>query len=102
MILDSRNIGYEVVDITEPGKESDKDFMQNNSKSMGATVSDLSPRHPLPPQIFNDEEYCGVSHLKRKYYNSTGLEISYNLACQKYHVTHSTFSNTHKDIIFPQ
>lgn len=60
MILDSKNISYEVVDITEPGKEKDKDFMQTKSTSLGVTVSDLTPRHPLPPQIFNDEEYCGV------------------------------------------
>nr|XP_034824689.1 SH3 domain-binding glutamic acid-rich protein homolog isoform X2 [Maniola hyperantus] len=59
MILDSKNIKYEIIDITEPGKEADKDFMQNNSKSNGGTVSDPSPRSPLPPQIFNDEEYCG-------------------------------------------
>lgn len=61
MILDSRNVKYEVLDIAEPGNEDHKDFMQNNSKSLGATVSDTNPRHPLPPQIFNDELYCGVS-----------------------------------------
>lgn len=59
MILDSKNIKYEVIDITEPGKEDDKDFMQNNAKCNGGTVSDPNPRSPLPPQIFNDEEYCG-------------------------------------------
>uniref|UniRef100_T1PCR5 SH3-binding, glutamic acid-rich protein n=2 Tax=Musca domestica TaxID=7370 RepID=T1PCR5_MUSDO len=59
MILESKNIAYEVIDITEPGRETDKEFMQNKSTSNGATVSDPEPRHPLPPQIFNDEEYCG-------------------------------------------
>lgn len=59
MILDSKNIKYEIIDITEPGREDDKDFMQTNSKSNGATVSDPNPRTPLPPQVFNDEEYCG-------------------------------------------
>ncbi|XP_046960533.1 SH3 domain-binding glutamic acid-rich protein homolog isoform X2 [Vanessa cardui] len=59
MILDSKNIKYELIDITEPGREDDKDFMQNNSKSNGGTVSDPNPRTPLPPQVFNDEEYCG-------------------------------------------
>ncbi|CAB3243863.1 unnamed protein product [Arctia plantaginis] len=59
MILDSKNIKYDVIDITEPGKETEKDFMQNNSKSNGGTVSDPNPRSPLPPQLFNDEEYCG-------------------------------------------
>ncbi|KPU78697.1 uncharacterized protein Dana_GF23792, isoform B [Drosophila ananassae] len=59
MILDSKNIQYDTVDITEPGKESEKELMQNKSTSNGGTVSDPEPRHPLPPQIFNDEDYCG-------------------------------------------
>lgn len=59
MILDSKNIKYEVLDISEPGKEADKDFMQVNSTSNGATASDTDPRHPLPPQLFNDQDYCG-------------------------------------------
>lgn len=59
MILDSKNMQYEVIDITEPGRETDKEFMQNKSTSNGATVSDPEPRHALPPQIFNSDEYCG-------------------------------------------
>lgn len=59
MILDSKNIKYEIIDISEPGLEAQKDFMQTNSTSNGATASDLDPRHPLPPQLFNDQEYCG-------------------------------------------
>lgn len=59
MILDSKNIQYDTVDITEPGKEGEKELMQNKSTSNGGTVSDPEPRHPLPPQIFNDDEYCG-------------------------------------------
>ncbi|XP_049822323.1 SH3 domain-binding glutamic acid-rich protein homolog [Aethina tumida] len=59
LILDSKNIKYDVVDIAEPGSEEDKDFMQNSSTSNGATISDPNPRHPLPPQIFNDDVYCG-------------------------------------------
>jgi glutaredoxin len=54
MILDSKNIEYVVVDITEPGKENEKEFMQQNSNAKEA-------KHPLPPQIFNDDDYCGVS-----------------------------------------
>lgn len=61
MILESKNVEYSVVDITEPGKEPDRDFMQEKSTSLGATVSDINPRHPLPPQLFNDDQYCGVS-----------------------------------------
>lgn len=64
MILDSRNVKYDVVDIAEPDNEEQKDFMQNNSTALGATVGDANPRHPLPPQIFNDEAYCGVSPKK--------------------------------------
>ncbi|KAK7872581.1 hypothetical protein R5R35_013806 [Gryllus longicercus] len=52
MILDSKNIEYVVVDITEPGKESDKEFMQKNSNAKDS-------KYPLPPQMFNEEEYCG-------------------------------------------
>lgn len=59
MILDSKNIKYDTVDITEPGKEGEKELMQTKSTSNGATVSDPEPRHPLPPQIFNETEYCG-------------------------------------------
>lgn len=41
--------------------EEAKEFMQNNSKFMGGTISDPNPRHCLPPQLYNDDEYCGVS-----------------------------------------
>jgi SH3 domain-binding glutamic acid-rich protein len=59
MIMDSKNIKYEIVDISEAGREEDKNFMQTNSTSNGGTASDPEPRHPLPPQVFNDDEYCG-------------------------------------------
>lgn len=38
MILDSKNIKYEIIDISEPGKEDEKDFMQTNSTSKGKFV----------------------------------------------------------------
>lgn len=59
MILESKHIDFTIVDITEPTQEKEKDFMQANSTEMGITVSDVNPRHPLPPQIFNGEQYCG-------------------------------------------
>lgn len=59
MIMDSKHITYSIVDITEPGKEGEKDFMQKNAEHNGGTISDPTPRHALPPQIFNDTEYCG-------------------------------------------
>ncbi|XP_012214434.1 SH3 domain-binding glutamic acid-rich protein homolog isoform X2 [Linepithema humile] len=52
MILDSKNVEYEIIDITEPGKELDKEFMQANSNAR-------SNKYPLPPQIFNEDDYCG-------------------------------------------
>ncbi|CAL7947304.1 unnamed protein product [Xylocopa violacea] len=52
MILDSKNVEYETIDITEPGKEMEKEFMQTNSIARDS-------KYPLPPQIFNEEEYCG-------------------------------------------
>lgn len=65
MILDSKNIQYEVIDITEPGKEADKEFMQEKAIHKGGTVSDQEPRHALPPQIFSDTEYCGKLYKKQ-------------------------------------
>lgn len=59
MILDSKHITYTIIDITEPGQEAEKDFMQKNAEHNGATISDQNPRHALPPQMFNDAEYCG-------------------------------------------
>lgn len=59
MILESKHIPYTIIDITEPGQEQEKDFMQKNSERNGSTISDPTPRHPLPPQLFNDAEYCG-------------------------------------------
>ncbi|XP_023017070.1 SH3 domain-binding glutamic acid-rich protein homolog [Leptinotarsa decemlineata] len=59
LILDSKNVKYEVIDIAEPGAEEAKDFMQTNSTGQGGTISDPNPRHPLPPQIFNNDVYCG-------------------------------------------
>ncbi|XP_012288414.1 SH3 domain-binding glutamic acid-rich protein homolog isoform X2 [Orussus abietinus] len=52
MILESKNIEYTTIDITEPGREADKEFMQTKG-----TVRDS--KYPLPPQIFNEDEYCG-------------------------------------------
>lgn len=53
MILDSKNVDYVIIDITEPGKEMEKEFMQANSIARDS-------KYPFPPQIFNEDEYCGV------------------------------------------
>ncbi|GFW48276.1 SH3 domain-binding glutamic acid-rich protein homolog [Trichonephila clavipes] len=51
-VLSSLKIDFEVIDITEMGKEKEREFMrtqcQNNNKPKA-----------LPPQIFNEETYCG-------------------------------------------
>lgn len=59
MILESKKIEHVLIDIAEPGQEPEKEFMQKNSTSPGATSSDTNPRNPLPPQFFNDQDYCG-------------------------------------------
>lgn len=53
MILDSKSVEYEIIDITEPGKELEKEFMQANSNAR-------NNKYPLPPQLFNEDDYCGV------------------------------------------
>lgn len=59
MILDSKVVKYEIVDITEPGKEPEKELMQDKATSKGGTIGDPNPRHALPPQLFYDDLYCG-------------------------------------------
>lgn len=41
MILDSKNIKYDIVDISEPGKEEEKDYMQTHSTSKGKIWENL-------------------------------------------------------------
>lgn len=53
MILDSLEIPYEIIDVTEPGNEREKDHMQAVcTKRNSQTIA-------LPPQFFNDDTYCG-------------------------------------------
>lgn len=59
MILDSKLIKYEIVDITEPGREPEKEMMQDKATSKGCTIGDPNPRHALPPQLFYEDKYCG-------------------------------------------
>ncbi|CAL8103963.1 unnamed protein product [Orchesella dallaii] len=53
MILESKSIPYEPIDITDPARENEKDFMLKNAKTKG------DAKYVLAPQIFNDEVYCG-------------------------------------------
>jgi hypothetical protein len=58
MILESKSIPYIAIDITEAGKESDKDFMLSNGKPKGDS------KYVLSPQVFNEDVYCGVSLIE--------------------------------------
>ena len=55
--LDVRGIEYSVVDVSAPESEEDKTFMREHAQAKsGQSV-------PLPPQVFYDEEYLGVSKM---------------------------------------
>eukprot|EP00092_Neocalanus_flemingeri_P098539 GFUD01125665.1.p1 GENE.GFUD01125665.1~~GFUD01125665.1.p1 ORF type:complete len:179 (-),score=65.65 GFUD01125665.1:129-593(-) len=53
MILKSLGIVMEVVDISAPGVEEQRDFMRAGAKKKEGQ------RFALPPQLFNGEKYCG-------------------------------------------
>ena len=53
MILDSLDIQYEIVDVTEPGHEKERDQMQTVCKKSE------SQNVASPPQFFNGDTYCG-------------------------------------------
>ncbi|XP_076031248.1 uncharacterized protein LOC143019491 [Oratosquilla oratoria] len=53
MILESKNIPYTAIDITDPGQEDAKEYMTQNATPRGQA------KVPLTPQIFNEAEYCG-------------------------------------------
>lgn len=53
MILDGMSIPFDVVDITKPGNEEQRQFMKEHA------VKGDSKEPPLPPQFFYNEEYLG-------------------------------------------
>ncbi|MPC83151.1 SH3 domain-binding glutamic acid-rich [Portunus trituberculatus] len=53
MILESKNIPFTTIDITDPGQEDSKEYMNENAKPKG------NNKVPVTPQIFNEAEYCG-------------------------------------------
>ena len=55
MILKSLKIPIEVVDISTPGMEEQREFMRASAKKKEGQIN------ALPPQIFNGHQYCGVS-----------------------------------------
>lgn len=52
-VLSGHNIEHTTIDIADPANEKDKEFMIAN-----ATPN--AKGHYLSPQIFNEDEYCGV------------------------------------------
>ncbi|KAG0695767.1 SH3 domain-binding glutamic acid-rich [Chionoecetes opilio] len=53
MILESKNIPFTTIDITDPGQEDSKEYMNENAKPKGTS------KVPVTPQVFNEAEYCG-------------------------------------------
>ncbi|RWS22562.1 SH3 domain-binding glutamic acid-rich protein-like protein, partial [Leptotrombidium deliense] len=52
LLLDTLKVKYESIDITEPGHEEDRQMIKEKCNKRDGSV-------PLPPQFFNDDEYCG-------------------------------------------
>lgn len=52
-ILDVKHVEYEEIDISDVNLITDKEYMWKHGK-----VKD-GQKNPLPPQIFNEKEYCG-------------------------------------------
>ena len=55
--LESKKIDHEQIDIGDPNHEKDRQFMRENVTG----GEDTKAKTVLPPQIFNDETYVGVS-----------------------------------------
>ena len=59
-ILTAKGILFEKIDISAPQQEDKKTFMRENATAPGGKT-------PLPPQLFLEDEYCGVSTLVYQY-----------------------------------
>lgn len=69
MILTSIRVKFEEIDITEPGREEDRELVKQNCKTEDG--------NPLPPpHFFNDGQYCGVNcGFQLKYINLSDMDI---------------------------
>ena len=54
MVLTSRDIEFDVVDISRPGMQDQRAFMRQKGRKKEGQ------RNVIPPQIFNGEDYRGV------------------------------------------
>ncbi|GAB6032847.1 hypothetical protein CHUAL_012049 [Chamberlinius hualienensis] len=53
LILDSAKVDYDPIDITEPGREDEREQVQPKWKTRNGNLN------PLPPQFFNNDDYLG-------------------------------------------
>merc|ERR1712025_1168643 len=53
MILKSLGIAMDIVDISAPGMDEQRDMTRASARKKEGQ------RHALPPQLFNGEKYCG-------------------------------------------
>jgi hypothetical protein len=62
LIMESKGVNFQVIDICDPNNEDERTFMRKNA------VGRNNARNAVPPQFFNDDHedsYCGVrNHLK--------------------------------------
>lgn len=53
-------INFNTIDISQDANAEEYKFMLEHATQMGATSMCPNPKVPLPPQIFNEDVYCGV------------------------------------------
>jgi len=54
LLLESKGVHFQVIDISDPGSQEEKVYMQKNA------VAKVGARNAIPPQFFNSVEgYCG-------------------------------------------
>nr|CAG4635069.1 EOG090X0DPU [Alona affinis] len=53
LIMESKGVDFQTIDIADPGSQNERLFMQKNAPAKNGA------RNSVPPQFFNDEEYCG-------------------------------------------
>ncbi len=55
-VLSGHKLELKVIDVSDPANEQEKQLMIESSQPNAKGLI-------LPPQIFKDDEYCGVSYL---------------------------------------
>lgn len=72
-VLTSHNIDFKLIDLSDPAYEQDKQLMLDKGKPNSKGII-------APPQIFNEDEYCGVC----AHFNSTTVKFTRVLASYRY------------------